>query len=62
MDVDSSSCPLHTDLTQQAPARSGDLTQSEWVEMAKSPEEADTNGDKRISVEEYARWQMKMAD
>jgi Ca2+-binding EF-hand superfamily protein len=37
----------------------GVLTANEWASMSKDPSAADTNGDGRISVEEYARWSMK---
>ena len=41
--------------------KSGDLTSTEWVEMAKSPEAADANGDKRVTAEEFAHWEMSQA-
>ena len=37
----------------------GALGPDEWVSMSKSPEAADVDGDKRITVEEYARWSMQ---
>jgi Ca2+-binding EF-hand superfamily protein len=37
----------------------GKLGPDEWVNMSKNPEAADANGDKLISVEEYAVWSMK---
>ncbi len=37
----------------------GALGPEEWVNMSKNPEAADTDGNKRITVEEYARWSMQ---
>jgi Ca2+-binding EF-hand superfamily protein len=34
----------------------GVLTPDEWSSMTRSPDAADADGDKRITVEEYARW------
>lgn len=35
------------------------LTADEWVKMSKNPEAADADGDQRITVEEFARWQLQ---
>jgi Ca2+-binding EF-hand superfamily protein len=37
----------------------GVLTPDEWSSMSKSPEAADADGDKRITVEEYTRWSVQ---
>jgi hypothetical protein len=36
----------------------GELTSNEWASMSKNPEAADTDRNGRITIEEYARWQM----
>ena len=37
----------------------GELTPDEWSNMSKNPEAADTDGNGRITIEEYAIWQTK---
>jgi hypothetical protein len=36
----------------------GELTPSEWSSMSKNPEAADADKNGRITIEEFARWQM----
>jgi len=36
----------------------GQLEPDEWARMPKNPAAADTNGDERITVEEYAAWSL----
>jgi hypothetical protein len=37
----------------------GELTPNEWSSMSKNPEAADADKNGRITIEEYARWQMQ---
>ncbi|MCU0873548.1 MAG: hypothetical protein MUE50_14515 [Pirellulaceae bacterium] len=36
----------------------GELTPNEWSSMSKNPEAADVDKNGRITIEEFARWQM----
>jgi hypothetical protein len=36
----------------------GVLTEDEWAQMSKNPQAADTNGDRRVTLEEYAKWSL----